>query len=70
MIRHYILGGVYTDTSFEEIVPGTEEAYGPFVTYDAAVEFWRGRMMRNVDICEHRLFIHAYYLVNDIGVPA
>lgn len=52
-----VIGGVWTDTTFTEIVAGTEEEYGPFDTYDEAVKVWRGRMGWMVDTCEHRLFI-------------
>jgi hypothetical protein len=52
-----VIGGVWTDTTFTEIVPGTEEEYGPFESYDEAVKVWRGRMGWMVDTCEHRLFI-------------
>lgn len=50
-------GGVHTDTSFTEIVPGTEESYGPFRTYQEAVNVWRGKMGLKIDICEHRLWV-------------
>lgn len=53
----YIIGGIHTDTTFTEIVPGTEEEYGPFATRDEAVKVWRGKMGWKVDTCEHRLFI-------------
>jgi hypothetical protein len=52
-----IRGGIHTDTTFTEIVPGTEEVYGPFEDYDHAVNVWRGKMGTNIDICEHRLFV-------------
>lgn len=52
-----VIGGVWSDLTFTEIVPGTEEEYGPIESYDEAVKVWRGRMGRMVDTCEHRLFI-------------
>jgi hypothetical protein len=52
-----IHGGVFTDTSFTEIEPGTEERYGPFETYEEAVKVWRGRAGWKVDTCTHRLFV-------------
>lgn len=61
-VLYYITGGVHTDTSFDEIVPGTEESYGPYENYDDAVKAWRGFMGRNIDICEHRLFIDGYIM--------
>lgn len=54
---YVVHGGVYTDTSFEELEPGTEECYGPFESYDAALNTWRGKMGWNIDNCMHRLFI-------------
>lgn len=52
-----IHGGVFTDTSFTTMEPGTEETYGPFQTREEAVNVWRGKMGWNVDNCTHRLFI-------------
>lgn len=52
-----VVGGVWTDTRFKDIVVGTEEVYGPFESYDEALNVWRGRMGWNVDNCCHRLFI-------------
>lgn len=52
-----IHGGIWTDMGFTQIIPGTEERYGPFSSYDEAVKIWRGRMGRLIDTCEHRLFI-------------
>lgn len=52
-----ISGGVFTDTTFTHIEPGTEEHYGPFKTRDEAVNVWRGKMGRMIDTCEHRLFV-------------
>lgn len=52
-----IFGGVFTDTTFTEIEPGTEECYGPFETKAEATNVWRGKMGRMIDTCEHRLFV-------------
>lgn len=52
-----VTGGVFTDMSFSEIVPGTAEVYGPFQTRDEAVAVWRGKMGYQIDTCEHRLFV-------------
>ena len=57
MIKYVVVGGVYTDTRFKDIVWGTEEHYGPFDTYEEALNVWRGRMGWMVDTCSHRLFI-------------
>jgi hypothetical protein len=66
---YYVEGGVFTDTTFTDIVPGTDERYGPFKDYDHALSVWRGKMGWNIDICSHRLFIVTYYLAMDIGEP-
>lgn len=50
-------GGIYTDTDFKVVEPGTEECYGPFETHCKAVEEWSGRARAKIDICCHRLFI-------------
>lgn len=68
--HYYVEGGVFTDTQFVEVVAGTEERYGPFKTYDEALACWQSRIWWNVDICEHRLVITAYYLSMNAGEPA
>lgn len=50
-------GGVYTDTDFRNIVPGTQEAYGPFDNYEEAYKTWSGRARAQIDVCCHRLVI-------------
>lgn len=54
---YMVYGGEYVDTQFEELIPTTEEEYGPFDTYEEALSKWRSRMGWNVDNCHHRLFI-------------
>lgn len=57
-MKHFVVtGGIHTDMTFSEVEPGTEEAYGPFPSYEAAAAVWRGKMGANIDRCEHRLFI-------------
>lgn len=59
-------GGEYTDTTFTELV-GKEEFYGPFPTYEEAVDQWTSAVWWNVDVCTHRLFIdEAFYNVDDV----
>lgn len=56
--REYIVkGGIYTDTSFLELIEGTEEEYGPFDHYCEAFSKWSGASRQKIDICCHRLFI-------------
>lgn len=54
---YIVYGGVYKDTTFEELDYTTEEEYGPFNTYEEALAVWRGKTGWKVDICTHRLFI-------------
>jgi hypothetical protein len=54
---YIVYGGVFKDTTFREIDNRTYEQYGPFETYQEAVNVWRGKMGLNIDICEHRLFV-------------
>lgn len=54
----YVRGGVFTDTTFTEVTPGTEEEYGPFDTYEKALEEWKRRTFtQRLDICTHRMKI-------------
>lgn len=39
--RFWIVGGEYRDTSFDEIVGGTQRLTGPFPSYEAALAQWR-----------------------------
>ena len=59
----YVAGGIFTDMTFtradsrEEGVPSSFEFYGPFDTYEHAVNVWRGKSGYHVDNCFHRLFV-------------
>ena len=53
----WVVGGVYTDVSFQALVPNTLECYGPFQTKEAAKVEWEGRSRAKIDICSHRLTI-------------
>ncbi|WP_237182522.1 DUF4170 domain-containing protein [Roseomonas marmotae] len=52
-----VWGGIFRDTSFSELEPGTEELHGPFHSEEAAEKAWLERMRRMVDIASHRLFV-------------
>lgn len=39
--RYWIVGGEYSDTDFETIIPGTETIAGPFTSRDTVEEAWR-----------------------------
>ncbi|MCR9255865.1 MAG: DUF4170 domain-containing protein [Alphaproteobacteria bacterium] len=54
----WVVGGVYTDTSFTEIVEGgTEERFGPYDSYDAAKQMWQTKAWAGVDDanCRYRI---------------
>ena len=54
----YVRGGIFCDTKFEKVEPGTEESYGPFDTYQEALDEWKRRTFtQKLDICTHRMFI-------------
>ncbi|WBV45455.1 hypothetical protein [Pseudoroseomonas cervicalis] len=52
-----VWGGVFRDTSFQDLEEGTEELHGPFHSEAAAEKVWLERMRRMVDIASHRLFV-------------
>ncbi len=54
---YVVCGGIYKDTTFAEIEPGTKEIYGPFETYDDAYSIWNAKSRIKMDICCHRLVI-------------
>jgi hypothetical protein len=57
-MSYIVSGGIFTDTTFKEVQPGTEESYGPFETHEEAIEAWRtGMFNQKLDICTHRLLI-------------
>ncbi|MFT0891196.1 hypothetical protein [Pseudochelatococcus sp. G4_1912] len=39
--RYWIVGGEYSDTDFQNIIPGTEQISGPFNSRDDVEEEWR-----------------------------
>jgi hypothetical protein len=52
-----VWGGIYTDTSFSKLEPGTEELHGPYHDEARALRAWRDETRRKVDIATHRLFV-------------
>lgn len=52
-----VWGGVFTNTRFETLEPGSEELFGPFHDEASALRAWRDGMQRKVDIATHRLFV-------------
>ena len=55
---YHVLEAEWTDTSFKDIVFGTEAFHGPFETYEKALDQWkRCTFSPKLDICCHRAFI-------------
>jgi hypothetical protein len=54
-MAYWVVGGEYTDTRFETLVPGGElECHGPFARYEQAHEIWASRAWATVDDCHTR----------------
>lgn len=54
----WVKGGIFESTEFKDVCEGTEECYGPFDTYEAALEEWKRRTFtQRLDICTHRVMI-------------
>jgi hypothetical protein len=52
---YWVVGGDYTDTSFERLAPGArEERLGPFATYREAWDVWSARARATVDVATVR----------------
>lgn len=39
--RFWVVGGEYTDTTFNQLVSGSERLMGPYLNRDAALVAWR-----------------------------
>ncbi|MEQ8443612.1 MAG: DUF4170 domain-containing protein [Alphaproteobacteria bacterium] len=66
--QYWVVGGIYTDTSFTKIVGGGEPSrLGPFADYAQAKAVWRAKAMETVDDAHARFSIekdsHAEYWV-------
>ena len=52
---YWVVGGEYTDTSFQTLAPGKAlEQHGPFESYKQAHDVWAGRAWATVDDCNSR----------------
>jgi hypothetical protein len=67
MHKFIVQGGVFTDTTFTALVPGTVETYGPFDSYIDAEKSWWSGTCKKVDICTHKLNI-THVNENDQGM--
>lgn len=55
---YWVVGGVYTDTSFTVMANGgTEERHGPFDEYEQAKKAWQEKAWSTVDDCNARFRI-------------
>ena len=48
--KFFVIGGEYSDTSFENLIEGTGEVHGPFDQKEAD-EKWRALTGKTVDHC-------------------
>ena len=53
----YVTGGIYDDPALQEGLRGELEEYGPFASYEAALEKWAEAAKRQIDDFHHRLVI-------------
>jgi hypothetical protein len=64
-LRYWVVGGEYTDTSFQRIAGGgREEWFGPFETFEAAEAKWSRLASETAHLC------HARYRVVEAQRPA
>lgn len=50
MVKFWVIGGTYKDSSFAELAPGTKEVReGPFDSYEAANKAWQAQAWSTVD---------------------
>ena len=55
IMAYWVVGGEYTDTRFETLMPGkTLEQLGPFASYKQAHDVWASRAWATVDDCQSR----------------
>ena len=54
MAQFWVVGGEYTDTTFECVRGSDEEWFGPYEEYEAAREEWAKRAWTTVDHCNIR----------------
>ena len=58
MARFWVVGGIYSDTTFERMASGgAEERFGPFATHEDAKAEWQRRAWSSVDDANARFRI-------------
>lgn len=53
----YVTGGIYEDPARREGLRGEPEEYGPFASYEDALQKWNEAAKRQIDDFHHRLVI-------------
>jgi hypothetical protein len=53
----FVWGGVFTDSTWQDVEPGSEECHGPIHDAATAERVWRDETRRRVDTAQHRLFV-------------
>ena len=53
----FVWGGIFTDSRWQDLEPGSEGCHGPFHDQATAQRIWRDEMRRRVDTAQHRLFV-------------
>jgi hypothetical protein len=53
----FVWGGVFTDSTWQDIEPGSEQCFGPVHDAATAERIWRDETRRRVDTAQHRLFV-------------
>lgn len=56
-MKYRVHAAEYRDTTWSEILPGTEEVLGEFDEYKDAMDCWRARTWWRVDNCNYRVQI-------------
>ncbi len=58
MRDYWVIGGEYESTAFDRLAgDAAEERYGPFDSFDAAMQLWRRLSFRRIDECQVRYHI-------------
>ena len=66
---YFVVGGLFTDTTFETIADGKKETrLGPFDNYEQAQAVWRAKAMETIDeayakFSIERTSFHEYWVV-------
>lgn len=60
MSQYMVVGGRWKDTGFKSLDHDTLEMYGPYGSFDAAADKWRGVAQLNVDDAHHRVFVAPF----------